>query len=189
MCENAVYRPQSPFHSSVAALRIDQLRYPNGMLVFLRRPIVLMIVCLIASGMLIGQSRNELKRAYGEPISETFAVRPGIQVTATYSADVVTELIIAPRTDGTPELVKSRGDGLSRDFVNAIIDELVPLAVRGKYVIGGFANLTCLPANDCNGSTRTYEKVTIYYNAAPEGRVFYAVVKWNDKRVPLPISR
>jgi hypothetical protein len=159
------------------------------MLEFIRRPAVLMIVYLIASGMLIGQSRNELKRAYGEPISETFAVRPGIQVTATYAADVVTELMIAPRTDGTAGIVKSRGDGLSRDFVNAIIDELVPLAVRGKYVVAGFVNMACLPANDCNGSTRTYERVTIYYNAAPEGRVFYAVVKWNDKLVPLPIPR
>jgi hypothetical protein len=159
------------------------------MLASIRRALVLLIVCLIASEMLSGQSRDELKRAYGGPISETFAVRPDIQVTATYVGDVVTELIIAPRTNGTVGHVKSRGDGLSRDSVNAIIDELVPIAVRGKSVIAGFESLTCLPANDCNGSTRTYEKVTIYYNAAPEGRVYYAVVKWHDKPVPLPVPR
>jgi hypothetical protein len=67
-----------------------------------------------------------------------------------------------------------------------VIDELVPLSVRGKYVVAGFINMACLPANDCAGGSRTYEKVTIYYNGAPEGRVYYAVVTWNDRAVARP---
>ncbi len=112
-------------------------------------------------------------------------VRPDVEVTATYAAGRrVTELLIAPGTSGG--LIKSRGNGLSRESVDTIIDELVPLSVRGKYVIAGFANLICLPANNCQGSERIYEKVTIYYNAAPEGRVYYADVKWNEKTVARP---
>ena len=67
-----------------------------------------------------------------------------------------------------------------------VIDELVPLSVRGKYVVAGFINMACLPANDCVGASRTYERVTIYYNGAPEGRVYYAVVKWNDSVIARP---
>jgi hypothetical protein len=100
-------------------------------------------------------------------------IRPGVEASATYEQDGrITELKIAP---ATPDLIKSRGRGLSQELVNAIIDELVPLAARGKYVIA---------ENDCAGSSRTYEKVTIYYNAAPEGRVYYAVVRWNGKIIP-----
>jgi len=54
------------------------------------------------------------------------------------------------------------------ESVDAILDELVPLATRGKFVIGEFEDVICLPADDCRGTSLTYEKVTIYYNAAPE---------------------
>jgi hypothetical protein len=151
----------------------------------IRHSVLLIAGYLIANGSLIGQSGDDLRRKYGEPSSETFVVRPGVEVTATYAADRrITELLIAPGTSGA--LIKSRGNGLSRDSVDTIIDELAPLSLRGKYVIAGFLNVTCLPANDCAGSEVTYEKVTIYYNAAPEGRLYYAVVKWNDKTVARP---
>jgi hypothetical protein len=145
----------------------------------------LVVGYLIASGTLVGQSRDDLVRKYGQPRSETFVIRPGVEVSATYAkGGRITELLIAPATS---DLIKSRGRGLSLESVNAVIDELVPLAARGKYVIGGFINSDCLPANDCAGSSRTYEKVTIYYNAAPEDRVYYAVVRWNDKIIPPPL--
>jgi hypothetical protein len=131
---------------------------------------------LIPCGTLVGQSRDEFRQKYGEPISETFMVRPDISVTATYATNGrITELLISPRTT---DLVKSRGKTLSQDSVKAIIDELVPSFVRGKYVIAGFVNLACLPENDCQGSSVSYENVTIYYNAAAEGGVHYAVVQW-----------
>jgi len=127
-----------------------------------------------------------LRRKYGEPISETFVVRPGITVTATYAADwKITEFLIAPDTSG-PAIVKSSGIGLSRESVDTIIDELVPPSTRGKQVFGEFINATCLPANDCNGTAQIYEKITVYYNAAPEMRVYYAVVKWKDTNASRP---
>jgi hypothetical protein len=122
------------------------------------------------------QSRNDLKNKYGEPISETFLLRPGIAVTASHdSSGQITELVIAPLVT---DLIKSKGNGLSRDVLKNLIDELVPVSVRGIPQIGGFLNLACLPANDCYGSYDSYEKLTVYYNAGKNGNVNYAVIQW-----------
>lgn len=92
--------------------------------------VAIVVGCLVVGGTLAGQSRDDLRRRYGQPRSETFVVRPGIEVTATYAKDGrVTELMMVP---ATPGLIKSRGSGLSLDSINAIIDELVPLSARGK---------------------------------------------------------
>jgi hypothetical protein len=129
---------------------------------------------LAMSAPLAGQSLDELKRKYGEPISQTFVVRPDISVTATYAANGrITELLIAPRIT---DLIKSRGRTLSRDTVEAIVQQLVPSSARGKFLISTFLNVTCLPENDCAGTSESYEKVTIYYNSAQAGQVYYAVV-------------
>jgi len=69
---------------------------------------------------------------------------------------------------------------MSVDSVNAIIDELVPRSVRGKHLIAGFVNMDCLPENDCYGTSDSYEKVTMYYNTAAEGRIHYAVVQLKE---------
>jgi hypothetical protein len=116
--------------------------------------------CLIASGTLAGQSKDELRRKYGEPISETFTVRPDVSVTATYETNgPIVELLISPRAT---EIIKSRGKTLSHDSVKAIIDELVPHSVRGKFVSGAILNVVCLPENDCAGGLESYQKVTIF---------------------------
>jgi hypothetical protein len=134
--------------------------------------------CLIASGTLAGQSKDELRRKYGEPISETFTVRPDVSVTATYETNGrIIELLISPRAT---EIIKSRGKTLSHDSVKAIIDELVPHSVRGKFVSGAILNVECLPENDCAGGLESYQKVTIYYNSAADGQVHYAVVQWKN---------
>jgi hypothetical protein len=131
-------------------------------------------VWLVPSGTLAAQSRNELRQKYGEPVFETFIVRHGISVTATFGTNGrITEFLISPQDTG---LFKSRLNSLSVDSVKVIIDELVPPTVRGKHIISGFVNADCPPANDCNGTSDSYERVEIYYNAAAEGRVHYAVV-------------
>jgi hypothetical protein len=144
------------------------------------RDVVLLPIAgwLVLSGTLVGQSRNELRQKYGEPVSEIFVVRPGITVTATFGTHGrIIEFLILPQDAG---LIKSRGETLSQDSVKAIIDELVPRAVRGKHVMAGFVNATCLPENDCNGNSDSYEKIAIYYNAAAEGRLHYAVVQFKE---------
>ena len=146
---------------------------------FVHDLILFTVVALCLPGAtLAAESRDELKQKYGDPVSETFIVRPGISVTATFGKNGrVTEYLVAPLI---PALIKSRGATLSVDSVKAIIDELIPLPVRGKHLIGGFVNATCLPENDCNGISDSYEKVTMYYNVATEGRVHYAVIQMKE---------
>jgi len=132
-------------------------------------------VWYMPGGTFAAQSKDELRKKYGEPVSETFMVRLGIRVTATFGRNgQVSEYLIAPQY---PDPVKSRNATLSVDSVNAIIDELVPRSSRGKHLIAEFVNAECLPENDCNGTSDSYKKVTIYYNAATAGRVHYAVVR------------
>ena len=130
----------------------------------------------VASGTLRGQSRDDLTKKYGVPVSETFVVRPGVTVTATYGTNGrMVELLISPQAPG---YVKSQGlrKPMSKDFVRVLIDELLPSSVRGKFVIAGFDNTVCLPTNDCAGPSDEYERATIYYNAGRDGGVSYAVV-------------
>jgi hypothetical protein len=143
-----------------------------------RRALILTVTVLVwcAGSVVFGQSREELRRKYGDPISETFLVRPGIGVTVTYSnTGRITEIMISPQTT---DLIKSKGKSLNKDAVKAILEELVPKSDRGKFLIGTFENIICLPDNDCQGTSEAYEKVTIYFNSGTEGGVNYAVLRW-----------
>ena len=158
---------------------VDETRYSERVKQLIR---IVATFCvagfLLSAGTLHGQSRDELKRKYGEPSSEVFLVRPDISATPTYSAiGRIIELLISPRIAG---ITKSRGATLSRDVVTAILDELVPNSARGKYIIAGFANAACLPENDCAGSYQQFENLTIYYNAGRDGGLCYAVVQWKE---------
>lgn len=130
---------------------------------------------LFGSGTLVGQSRAALRQKYGEPISETFIVRPGISATATYGkSGRIIEWLISPRNT---DPIKSRGRTMSQDSVKAVIEELVPHSVRGKSMSSGVLNVTCMPENDCGGTEQVYQNVTIYYNTGKSG-LSYVVVQW-----------
>jgi hypothetical protein len=134
-----------------------------------------------ATGTLAGQTREETRRKYGSPISETFIVHPGVTATATYGTggQIVEWLILPQITD----LAKSRGRTLNEDAVKAVLEELVPVSVRGKPGGGGIVNAGCGQANDCGGSEQVYQNVTIYYNRLGMAAGFsYVVVQWNVDR-------
>jgi hypothetical protein len=132
---------------------------------------------LISAGTLFGQSKEDLRRKYGAPLSEVFMVRPTISATATYATNGrIIELLISPRITGT---IKSRGVTLSRDSVDEILNDLVPAWERGKFIITRFENIVCEPENDCAGVSLEFQNVTIYYNSG-RGGLCYAVVKWKD---------
>ena len=133
--------------------------------------VILLIICTAV----VAQSRDDLKKKYGQPVAETFLIRPGMIVTASYnSTGQVTELLIAPQLT---DLIKSKSRGLRQETLKEVIDELIPLSERGRGVFGGFMNIGCMPQNDCYGSYMDYEKVIIYYNAGQHGDVNYAVIR------------
>ena len=139
----------------------------------------IVLMAILTCTAMVGQTRDEVKTKYGSAVSETFIVRPGIGVTATCSSTgrIVELLISRQNTD----LIKSRnGNALNNDILKAIINELVPMPKRGKYLMGSLLNVDCLPQGDCVGVKEDYERLTIYYNAAEGGGSNYAVVRWKE---------
>ncbi len=144
----------------------------------LRLGLLLLVFTLQSS--FTGKSALTLRERYGQPISETYLVRPGITVSASYgkSGDVC-ELLISPQKASS--LIKSANESPTTiDFheMTEIIDELVPVTERGKGVGSGMLNLRCLPADDCAGSMGHWEKLLIYRNAGPSGGEHYATIQW-----------
>ncbi len=137
----------------------------------------ILLFVLVVSISLQAQTKEDLQKKYGQPVSESYLIRPEVIVTVTYDkTGKIQEMVIAPRP--APEIIKSKPDTIKYDLLDAVIDELVPKETRGKYKMGTFLNITCFPANDCWGTSKSYEKLTIYYNAGKEG-ANYAVVQWD----------
>jgi len=131
----------------------------------------IVLITLLTCFSVGAQTKDEFKKRFGDPVSETFLVRSGIVVTASYTqSGRIRELLIAPEMTG---LIKSKNKTLSHDVLREIIDELVPARDRGKFILSGF--LDC--SDDCGGSFYNYEKLSIYYNAGKDG-VNYAVIQW-----------
>src|SRR4051794_14451906 len=120
----------------------------------------IVLAIILTCTAIAGQSRDELKTKYGSAVSETFVVRPGIGATATYTpTGRIVEVLISPQNT---DLIKSRSLGrnaVSNDVLKTIIDELVPMEKRGKYLIATFLNITCLPKDDSLGSKEDYERL------------------------------
>jgi hypothetical protein len=143
----------------------------------LRLGLLLLVFALQSS--FTGKTALTLRERYGQPISETYLVRPGIAVSAIYgeSGDVC-ELLISPQKSSS--LMKSANlTPATIDFnqMTEIIDELVPVSERGKGKGTSMLNLRCLPADDCAGSEGSWEKLRIYRNAGRGGE-HYATIQW-----------
>ena len=133
----------------------------------------ILLIVLLACFSVVAQTKDELKKRFGDSVSETFMVRPGIVLTASYTpSGQIRELLIAPEMSG---LIKSTSKTLSHYVLREIIDELVPARERGKFTLSGF--LTCPPG--CAGRSENYEKLSIYYNAGKDG-VNYVVIQWKS---------
>jgi len=128
-----------------------------------------------------GKTDESMRHRYGPPISETFLVRPGIVVTASYGEDGHScELFISPQKPVTP--VKSADQtakSIDSKLLNEIIDELVPASERGPRGMAGFLNMRCLPSDDCAGTMSTSDKLSIYRNGGADGE-HYATIQWRD---------
>jgi hypothetical protein len=120
-----------------------------------------------------------MRDRYGPPISETFLVRSGVIVSASYSKNgSFCELFISPQKPTT--LIKSADQipkTIDSKLLTEIIDELVPERERGRHLSGDMLNIRCLPADDCAGSGSTWEKVSIYRNGGTNDE-HYATIQW-----------
>jgi len=94
-----------------------------------------LILLMLCSGV-VAQSRDDLKKKYGEPVSETFLLRPGITVTASHNSNgQITELVIAPLVT---DLIKSKGNGLTREVLKISLTNWCPRPHAAQHKLAVF---------------------------------------------------
>jgi hypothetical protein len=118
----------------------------------------ILLICLAASAaaLALAPGAQDLRKHYGEPDTERFIARPGIALTVQYGSDhVACEMLIeSPRQLLLQK--NSEGANLSPAKVTEILDEVVPVGIRGKQLNQGVAE------SGCNAITFTiYENVSI----------------------------
>ena len=140
-----------------------------------------LLFALAVQGSFPASSTQTLRQRYGQPLSETFLVRPGIAVTATYGANGDTcELVISPQEKEADAMIRRWPGSHEIDYklLENIEEELIPTSERGGFTISTFHNDICLPENDCFGEDNDWTKVVIYSNAGKTG-ARYAVIQWH----------
>lgn len=138
----------------------------------------LIILAVAIQGSFPSRTPQAFRKRYGNPLSETFLVRPGIVVSAIYGASGNTcELVIIPKD---PEMIFTAPNSRTIDnkLLEEIEDELVPEAERGKFKITNILDISCRPENNCAGIEYDWEKVVIYRNDGETGSR-YGIIKWN----------
>jgi hypothetical protein len=142
----------------------------------------LSFVCLVfvVQASFPGKTGETMRQRYGPAISETFLVRPGLVVSASYGKNgQICELFIAPQKPTT--LIKSADQTartIDSKLLTEVIDELVPERERGRGISANFYNIACLPTNDCGGAGSSWEKVAIYRNGRMNDE-HYATIQWH----------
>ena len=102
-----------------------------------------------------GQNATELKARYGDPDAERFLVRPGVTLMVSYAGDrTACEMLIGPMRSIIPR--NEAAIYMRPEVMTEIIDEVLPLADRGKLV------RSLVTKSGCNEiDTKEYENVTI----------------------------
>ena len=144
---------------------------------WIRLSVILFALALQAS--FPARNTQTLRQRYGHPVSETFLIRPGVVVSASYGASGSTcELVISPKEPNGDMIKRWPGsDTIDYKLLGEIEDELVPEPEGGKYKMGSFLNITCLPDNDCQGASTDWENIVMYRNAGEAG-ARYEVIQW-----------
>jgi len=140
---------------------------------------------LLTTVVATAQTGSALRQKYGQPTSdiyngqpvEIYKVRPDIKVTVRYTkqGDACSMFIapLAETTNGKQSLLLS-------EPLDEVIDELVPKDQRGKYLMGTFLNIICLPNNDCSGTEEDYQRVLIHKHGNTDAHP-YASISWKGR--------
>jgi hypothetical protein len=115
-----------------------------------------------------GKTGETMRQRYGPPVSETFLVRPGLVVSASYGKHgQFCELFISPQKPTSPiKSADQTAKSIDSKLLTEVINELVPESERGRGISGDFLNLRCLPSDDCAGTGSNWEKISIYRNGS-----------------------
>jgi hypothetical protein len=142
--------------------------------------LVILLVCIPAAS----QEKDALTAKYGNPKSETYHVRAGIDLTVVRNAKGrVCSMLIFPETAPDALLVGGSEKTIDEKVLNGLIDELVPSDQRGKFLQGSVLNSFCI--NDCgctgNGNLSEYERVYVFLaRSKTKSEKRYAEIRWKD---------
>ena len=112
--------------------------------------------CLLArASVVLLESSQDFHNRYGEPDRERFVVRPGITLTVDYGSDhLACQALIEPPQPLTH--LQEHVRLMSSEAVSAVLDEVAPVAARGKEVS------TAVFQSGCNvARMKDYETVSI----------------------------
>jgi hypothetical protein len=96
------------------------------------------IACLAvaAASAVLPQSSEELHNRYGKPTLERFQARPGINLTVEYGSDgLACQIVIEPPQQLIHQ--EEQTQLMSSESVSEILEEVAPVATRGKVITGG----------------------------------------------------
>jgi hypothetical protein len=114
---------------------------------------------IAALSFVLGPSSQELHNRYGEPNVERFTARPGISVAVEYGSDrLACEALIEPSQSFVHQ--EEQGRLMSSEGVSAVLEEIAPLAMRGKEINSVYT------VSGCNKADITdYENVSLMRSA------------------------
>lgn len=118
-------------------------------------PVLIGCLFMATLGDVQAPSSQELQRLYSEPTMERYTVRPGITLTVEYGSDRLACQLLVERT-GLLEEMKNQGPPISSRSVTEILQEVVPVATRGKEI-----DSTVVQAEDNKLVKTEYENVSI----------------------------
>jgi len=129
-----------------------------------------LLSAFVFQGSFPSDTAQTLRERYGQPISETYLVKPGVVIAASYGPrGHICNIVVSPE-----RLWNSTFDSKQ---LTEIIDEVAPVNERGKFLIAGFLNAFCMPTNDCFGTESTYAKVHIVRFGSTDAE-HYARIEW-----------
>ena len=116
---------------------------------------LLLDACLSVGSVVLTQSSQDLHNRYREPDRERFAVRPGISLTVEYGSDhLACQALIEPPQPLT--YTEERVPLMFSEGVSEVVEEVAPVAMRGKEISAGSFQSGCNEAR-----VTEYENVSI----------------------------
>jgi hypothetical protein len=135
---------------------------------------------LIGLASFSGDTSQTLHERYGQPISETYIVKPGVVASAQYGASGhVCAIVIKPQQALHP-LKRRKNTVGNYSQVLAVLEELVPEPERGKRLTPSFLHLVCVPPDegmDCGGVREDWERLVIS-RMGDNSVQHYATIQW-----------
>jgi len=131
----------------------------------------ILLLVLLFSVSALAQTSSDLRQKYGEPISETFKIRPQVLLTVSYAkTGEVCSMLIEPQDTWVGYTKLNDTEPLKGKVLNEILEELAPKNQRGKFLMGTHRN----------GLLEYYERIDVQRSGQID-KWNYAVIYWKIK--------